>query len=244
MKKALFGFCLLTLLAFKCENDIEFEDNQRLLLKAKLIDSESNPFGNVPVKVYATKQYGFDLEAAIRSDFGELIGSGVSDAQGNIAITALKPLNASNVYALINFYDSGFNGFKPGTAPLAFNFINEIDLKDNTYDIESIVLDRIEPFQLNTIRNTNQTDTLQYSWSYNAGVKILGDTDPYFYGGDVRENGFDELLPSEQINTHTFNTIESDTVLFEYNIINNGIVETGQLEIIVNEQSGSFEFEF
>jgi hypothetical protein len=244
MRKVLFGICLLTLLAFECERDIEFEDNQRLLLTAKLMNSQGTPMENIPVEVFATTQFGFNLEAAVRNDFGDVIGSGSSDEEGNVSITALKPLNASNIYALINFANTGFSGFKAGTAPLAYNFINDSDLEDNTFTIGNVVVDQIIRFEINITRSSNQTDTLQYNWVYNNGVKVIGDMDPYFYDGNSKQIGFNELLPVDQAKVETFNTIESDTIIFEYSLLNNGILATEQLEIIVNEQAGSFEFEF
>ena len=242
MKKVIFGLAILSLLAFECEDEIEFQGNQRLLLTTRITDSQGNPFEGVPVKVYASRELGFNLNAALRNDFGELMGSGTSDASGNASITSLKPLNASNIYALINASVS--KGFKSGFAPLAVNSINETEPTDNTYDLGNTVLDKIELFELSVVRSVNQTDTLEYRWRYNAGVKIMGNTSEYFYLNDFEDNGFGELFPADEMNVHTFNVIESDTILLEYTLINNGIIATEEQQIIVNEQDGTFEFEF
>ncbi|MDT0606193.1 hypothetical protein [Croceitalea rosinachiae] len=245
MKKVLFCLFVLILLAFKCEEEIQFQDNQRLLLKARLVNSEGNLFENIPVEVFASREYYFQLNDQIRNDFDEIIGSGSSNENGDISITALKPRNASNIYALFNF--KGSQAFQSEFAPLIVNFINDKELRNNTYDLGTVVLDKVQPFELIALRKTNQTDTLQYSWRYNRGVKIEGSNpidNYYFFDNDVRESGFNELLPTDILKENTFNVIESDTIIFDYQLINNGVIASEQLQIIVNEQSGSFEFEF
>ena len=127
---------------------------------------------------------------------------------------------------------------------MAVNSINETEPTDNTYDLGNTVLDKIELFELSVVRSVNQTDTLEYRWRYNAGVKIMGNTSEYFYLNDFEDNGFGELFPADEMNVHTFNVIESDTILLEYTLINNGIIATEEQQIIVNEQDGTFEFEF
>ena len=109
-----------------------------------------------------------------------------------------------------------------------------------------VVIDKALEFELKASRTMNLTDTLRYSWQYNRGVKIIGNNpvSDYYFIDDGRDNGFNELLPTEFTKENTFKVIESDTILIDYQLINNGITASEQLQIIVNEQSGSFEFEF
>ncbi|MDT0620551.1 hypothetical protein [Croceitalea vernalis] len=244
MKKILVCALALLLVAFDCEDEIEFQDNQRLLLKARLVNSDGNLFQNTPVEVFASREYGYQLEGQLNYNFGELIGSGSSDNNGDVAITALKPLNASNIYTLFNF--EGSQAFQTEYAPLIINFINREKTDNNTYDLGEVVIDKALEFELMASRTMNLTDTLRYSWQYNRGVKIIGNNpvSDYYFIDDGRDSGFNELLPTEFTKENTFKVIESDTILIDYQLINNGITASEQLQIIVNEQSGSFEFEF
>ena len=242
MKRVLSLVLALSLLSFECEPDIEFLDNQRLLFKGLVTDVMNGPAGNIPVEIYASRDFFYpSYSYNTRND--ELLAKGLTDANGTFSLIGLSPSNAFNIYARINF---DTNSSSVSSTPIVINSINFLDRNDFTYDLESLAIENVNNFNFRIERSTNTTDTLIYSLRYKSEIKSID--------FDVQNTLYpilpsccslsNEVLPSDDFEENLLNLRETDTIFMQYRLVNGMVRELDSLEIVVNENQNGFVFSF
>ncbi|WP_172675949.1 hypothetical protein [Croceitalea dokdonensis] len=226
-----------------CQKELVFEDNQRIGFEALLMNSAQEPLSNVSLEVFAATETELRFDEAVRGIYGTKIAEGRSDGEGKIRILTFNPINANNILASINFKPSGNT---VSYARTMVNFVNGLSFADNTYNLGTVVLDTIVPFDLRVSRQRNSTDTLNLSVESNRSRIKLLDNDPVdnpFFNPN-RDFSFFSLAPGTEDRQIRVTTIESDTILLNYQLFNNGVTEQGELKINVAETNGTYEFIF
>ena len=233
--------CLCIFLSSQCDPPIEFLDNERLLFKGRVVDVQGNPRVNVSVEIFASRDF-FDPEFSNSSE-DALLGTALTDANGNFSFVSLSPRNALNFYALVNFISVDVF---TGQTPLVINGIDALERNDFTYDLGNLTVENIVNYDFDIERTTNTTDTLQYSLRFKPQINTID--------FDVNNNMLPELLPfpslvgellpTENVVQENFRVRETDTIVLEYQLVNGSVQEMETLTIIVNESPENFLFRF
>jgi len=233
---------VILLCSFQCDPDIEFVDNERLLFSGTVVDDLGNPIENVPVKIYASRNFFDPVFSSVNAN-DELLGNGQTDSSGAFSLVTLSPSNALNIYGLINIDARGVLGTK---TPLVINSINFLAQEDFTYALENLTLEALINFDFRIERTTNTTDTLRYSLRYKPEVKSINfDEDFTLDPILINDQSLFGELPLESNERRDRLTVrQTDTIFLEYQLVNNQIIERDSLEIVVNKNGNSFVFRF
>ncbi len=243
MKKFLGIIILLTLLSFKCEDEIEFNDNQRLSFRGRVVDFNGEVLNNIPIEIIATRSF-FDpyFQSGLNLEEGELAGTGFSDEQGNFSITSLSPLNAE-IYAFVNPPES--RDFQRNRTSFIVSGIDvDSDLRNLVFRFPNdIVLDRIANFRIQINRITDSIDTLNYSIRYSPLIPIENIEQDITASDipEINEIG-GQLLPTETLMSEDLEMRENDMILFSYSLSSDGIQKDST--ITINAENRTFVFEF
>ncbi|MEO0900683.1 MAG: hypothetical protein AAFY00_01245 [Bacteroidota bacterium] len=240
MRKIVAVFILFCLFAFKCEPEIEFNDNERLSFRGRVVNFTGEGLNGVPIEIIASQTFissAFPQINLLADE--ELSGSGFSKENGSFDITSLSPRNA-DTYTVIN------PPFSRSYDPNRISFVISSafqDIEDQIITIpEDIVLDKISDFTVRANRIANLTDTLEYSVRFSPLV-IVENVDEFAPLEPVFDTSLEvQLLPAETTSSDVFPMRENDTLIFSYRLSSNGVQKDSV--IITSAQNRSFVFEF
>lgn len=240
-----FCVCCAALLsfAFSCEPEIEFQDNERLLVKGELVSTNGVALENFPITIFASREYG--VYNILSSSFflnDVQIGRGSTSNRGAFQVTSLSPRNNSSIYLITNFGD--FGPADPNYSRLIVDFIDQVEERENAFDLGDISLDRILGFRLTLERITNLTDTLNYTLRYKSKTKYINFGPDLNGNSNLKEEQFGRLTPSELSATEILELREGDTLFLDYELRNVSVIEEGEEHIIISTETDEFNFEF
>jgi len=122
MKKCI--FIALCFLSMGC-TELLFEDNQRLYIIGRIIDSTGKPISNISVGAYGI----IDSSPPV-GGVRQLLGFNCSDSSGNFSITAISPDNEDRLRILINTRDVNECRFSTRYTAIELD-INDFRTNDN-----------------------------------------------------------------------------------------------------------------
>ncbi len=236
----------LVLLCFLFSCQIRYEDNERLFLKGKLANNDNAAVANIPIEIYASNIWlnVFEVENLNSRNFFEdvdLIGNGLSAANGSYGITAISPQGEPFLVAYINRADAeNYNTKKPS---IVIYDLNTIPNDEITYNLPLATLSDIIPFEIRVERKTNLTDTLVFSASFPRLNRILNIPD---ISNQQINNQFlnKVMLPTTSQTRDTLQIVEGDLLTLNYTLKNRTIISSGEEQIKVSATNNQYVFEF
>ncbi len=218
---------------------IDYEDSKRLSINGRVMGQDNVPFPDLAVQVYASTGDG-------PYNNTDLIGKGRTNTDGAYKIIAISPRNPSFIHILVN--DNREEGFKEGYSSYKLDRIDGLGERDNSYLVPDLKLEKTHNTVLEIRRVDNFLDTLNYQFFYRRGERI---TISYATGPGPYDNapniGYSHgtLLENQLSDTiEVRNVVLNDTVQFSYQWINNGLVGSGEIEVLPNKKTNRYEVEF
>lgn len=217
---------------------IDYEDNKRVIVDIETTDASNDPISDIAVDVFASTGSG-------PYNIVNLIGSGKTDAAGRIRVVAISPKTNSFLEVLVN--DQFQQGFKPNYVSYRIQRLDILGESNNTYFIPKLLLEQLNDATLILNRTTNLTDTLSYQILFKNNHKILdfsnlrnefpNDPNVLAISGRILP---DQITESQEL----FQIIENDTLLLKYTLFNKNSVEVGESQLMFNEESKTYEFDY
>jgi len=224
MKSYLYKIILFTvILSFSSCEKLEITNNERLLVKGKIVDQNGNALSNISIKTEAVNR---------------ILAKTSTDANGNFELTSL---NASTdpLYVLVNiesnFY---FENENPDYASKVYS--SEDANKQLLLDLGTVTLSGLGSFSLLLKNLPGDNNTVEYTLSYTSKVCHL----PLEFNNDICE--FDQstqdfLEVNSQNRTIGGESILGSVAVFEYKV-NGGSTQT--IEIPVTNPTTTYVFEY
>lgn len=219
--------------AFLLQACYDIDDNRRILVSGRIVDDIGNALGQIPVETRGN---------------GNLLGTSVSDDQGNFSFTSLES-NARDFTILLNPESAGdtlytsiiYRNNPQASSDEPIEAVRE----QNLYDLGTVQLRQFAFLGLEIRRSTNASDTLYFN---------LQTTETFceqFYTNDQldseRANCFEQsiksgdLLPEEQRLRASVRSVKRDTAVFRYRLNDQ---ELQEVKIPINQYNTSYVFEF
>ena len=225
----------LALLLYACQ--LDYEDNERLLIKGSVNRGFNMQFPNLPVAVFATSNGGV---------FGnrQRVGAGLLAADGTFNIVALSPKNASTYDLMIN--NNAQVEYLPKYSSLTIKGFDFLDAKDFTYSVLDGFIDTLVNVQFEIRRLDNTSDSLQYSLRYKNSNQLFNYSQTPSTLTFSNEKMITNILPPQQLvdTVALTNLIANDTLIFEYTILNADNVQTGEEPFFIKPDDNIYVFEF
>ncbi len=225
MKLHLYKILLFSavLLFTSCEK-LEITNNERLLVKGKVVDENGNALPNISIKT----------EAVNRS-----LANTRSDANGNFELTSLNA-NTDPLHVLVNIASSiNFENENPDYSSKVYT--SEGANSQLLLDLGTITLSGLGSFSLYLKNLSGDNNSLEYTLSYTSKVcrlSLESNSNP-FCELDQVENGFAD--PTSENRTLNRESILGSVAVFEYKL-NNGATQT--IEIPVTNPPTTYVFEY
>lgn len=225
MKLHLYKILLFSavLLFTSCEK-LEITNNERLLVKGKVVDENGNALPNISIKT----------EAVNRS-----LANTRSDANGNFELTSLNA-NTDPLHVLVNIASSiNFENENPDYSSKVYT--SEGANSQLLLDLGTITLSGLGSFSLYLKNLSGDNNSLEYTLSYTSKVcrlSLESNSNP-FCELDQVENGFAD--PTSENRTLNRESILGSVAIIEYKL-NNGATQT--IEIPVTNPPTTYVFEY
>jgi len=225
MKPYLYKFLLFSvvLLFSSCEK-LEITNNERLLVKGKIVDQNGNAIPNIPIKTEASNY---------------ILAKTRTDDNGNFELTSLNA-NTDPLHVLVNIATSLY--FENENTEYASKvYSSEGANKQLLLDMGTVTLNGLGTFSIFLKNLPGDTNTVEYTFSYASKVCRL----PLeFNSNDVCE--FDQstqdfLEVNSQNRTISGESILGTVAIFEYKL-NNEPKQT--IEIPVTNPPVNYVFEY
>jgi hypothetical protein len=225
MKPYLYKILLFSavLLFSSCEK-LEITNNQRLLVKGKIVDQNGNAIPNIPIKTEASNY---------------ILAKTRSDANGNFELTSLNA-NTDPLHVLVNIASSiYFENENPDYASKVYS--SEGPNRQLLLDLGTVTLNDLGTFSIFLKNLSGDTNTVEYTLSYASKVCRLplesnNNDDCEF---DQRDQGI--LETNSQNRTISGESILGTVAIFEYKLNNE---PTQTIEIPVTNPPVNYVFEY
>lgn len=218
------SFLLLIVFAFSSCEKLDISDNQRLLIKGKIVDPNGEALVNIPIKTQAVNH---------------ILAKTTTDNNGNFEFTSLNA-NTDPLHVLINIAANfELENENPDYASKVFTSkgANEQLL----LDLGTVTLNDVGSFSLLLKNLPGDNNTVQYSLSYTSKVCRLPlefnsqDTCQF----DQSTEGF--LDATSQNRTLGYESITGTNAVFEYKLNDE---PTQTIEIPVTNPPATYVFEY
>lgn len=225
MKKNLLRILLLftVFTAVGClGDDVDIENNRRILVKGKIIDPQGVPIPNISV---------------LTSGFGDELGRTSSDSDGNFKLISLdEQFDPLDIF--INY--ENFTNTQDFYSSLAYYSPEHTDRV--LYDMGTIVLGKRATLNLILKNSSGTEDILNYEIKFTPSLceLPLNMTNPP-ENCDLSQNRSGSLSPSSENQPFYINSIQNSNVIFEYSI-NDGPTQT--IEIPLTNEENTYVFEY
>lgn len=216
-------FSILLLATSSCEK-LEITNNQRLLVKGRIVDQNGNALPNITIKTEAVNR---------------ILAKTRSDANGNFEFTSL---NANNdpLHVLANIASNfDFQNENPDFASKVFT--SEGANQSVLLDLGSVILNDLGSFSLYLKNLSGDENSVEYTLSYTSKVCRLSLNGNLNESCELnqRENGF--ANPTSESRTLNLESILGSIAIFEYSL-NGGPTQT--IEIPVTNPPTNYVFEY
>jgi len=227
-------FYLIALLLVTSCNDtpIEFDDNTRLIILGKVNYDGKKSLSNTNAIAYSSGDFG-----------SALLGTGGIDEDNFVRIRVLSAKNAPDISVRIN--STNALGYQPDITSYFIRGITFVQQENQTITLPPLDINDVIEAKLIAIRKTNTVDTLKYTGLFmnprielnvNANGESLIKEDFEVIRGFIR--------PDNSREVRNFNIIKNDSLKFNYELINNGINESGEIVIPFDAKTASYVFEY
>lgn len=224
MKSSLYKIILFgVLLLFSSCEKLEITNNERLLVKGKIVDQNGNALSNISIKTEAVNR---------------ILSKTSTDANGNFELTSLNA-NTDPLHVLVNIASSiNFENENPDYASKVFS--SEGENEQLLLDMGTVTLSGLGSFSLLLKNLPGDNNTVEYTLSYTSIVCHLS----LEFNNDVCE--FDQstqdfLDVNSENRTIGGESILGSVAVFEYKL-NNGPAQT--IEIPVTNPPVNYVFEY
>ncbi len=119
--------------------NVDYEDNERLLIQGSVNDSGENPIPDLTINVYAENGGGFVGST-------EVIGTGKTLSDGSFNVVTLSPKVVSNLKITIN--ENLRQGYRPLYSSETINDLGLFKNRNYTYVLPVIILNEISESSL------------------------------------------------------------------------------------------------
>ncbi len=217
---------LLTVLAtVSCiGDDVDIENNRRLLIKGKITDTQGNALPNISV---------------ITSALGDALGQTSTDASGNFSLVSLdEQFDPLDIFINVdNFYNQEINHTYSSRAYYSPQHGDRV-----LYDMGTIVLGKRAKLNLNLNNNTSDQNTVSYELLFTPSdcelpLNVIDPPD----NCNLSESSSGTLSPSSQNEIIPIYSIQGSNVIFKYSI-NAGPIQT--IEIPLTNEDNTYVFEY
>ncbi len=205
-------------------DDVDIENNRRLLIKGKVTDTQGNALPNIPV---------------ITSAFGDALGQTTTDANGNFRLISLdEQFDPLDIFINVdNFYNQQVNQDYSSRAYFSQQHVNRV-----LYDMGSIALGKMAELKLTLNNNGGDQNTVSYEVLYTPSACELPlnvyDPPTDCYLSDMKTGS---LMPSSENQIISIYSIQGENVVFNYSL-NSGDTQT--IEIPLTNASNTYVFEY
>ena len=227
MKQNFLKFLLLltVLTTVSClGDDVDIENNRRLLIKGKVTDTQGNALPNIPV---------------ITSALGDALGQTTTDANGNFRLISLdEQFDPLDIFINVdNFYNQQVNQYYSSRAYFSQQHVNRV-----LYDMGSITLGKMAELKLTLNNNGGDQNTVSYEILYTPSACELP-LNVYNPPSDcnLSEMKTGSLMPSSENQIISIYSIQGENVVFNYSL-NSGDTQT--IEIPLTNASNTYVFEY
>lgn len=217
---------LLTVLtAASClGDDVDIENNRRLLVKGKVTDTQGNALQNIIV---------------VTSAFGDALGQTTTDAAGNFRLVSLdEQFDPLDIFINVdNFYNQQINYDYSSQAYFSPEHTNRV-----LYEMGTIVLGKRATLDLNLNNNAGDQNTITYEVLYTPSdcelpLNVINPSD----NCNLSENYSGALSPSSENQVIPIYSIQGSNVIFKYSL-NAGPTQT--IEIPLTNEDNTYVFEY
>ncbi|MCL6274315.1 hypothetical protein M3P19_09860 [Muricauda sp. 2012CJ35-5] len=228
------------LFLFSCE--LYYDDNTRLLFKGNLSASFGTETAALPIVAFASGEFISPLLFFAISPYEDVdvIGMSNIEVNGSFAVTTISPSNEQKLFLVIN--ESNNPEYNANFPTQFIEGVEKLTLKNSTYEIPSLSLNKIATSEILIARKNNLTDTLFLGLKYNSKFKeILIEEDNSVTTAYLSNKSY-EVFPNENEFRITFDHIQNEPILIEYQLRYNGITEQGEKEVVITNNNYDFQF--
>ncbi len=205
-------------------DDVDIENNRRLLIKGKITDLQGNALPNIPV---------------ITSSFGDALGQTTTDASGNFSLVSLdEQFDPLDIFINVDiFFNQQINDNYSSRAYYSPQHVNRV-----LYDLGTIILGKDAALTVNINNNPGDQNTLSYEVLFTPAdcVLPLNVIDPPD-NCNLSESLSGALSPSSENQIIPLNSIQGSNVIFKYSV-NAGPLQT--IEIPLTNEDNTYVFEY
>ena len=227
MKQNFFKILLLltVLTTVSClGDDVDIENNRRLLVKGKITDTQGNALTNIGV---------------VTSAFGDALGQTTTDAAGNFRLVSLdEQFDPLDIFINVdNFYNQEINHTYSSRAYYSPQHVDRV-----LYDLGTIVLGKRATLNFNLSNNTGDQNTMSYELLFTPSdcelpLNVINPPD----NCNLSESFSGALSPSSENQIIPVNSIQGSNVIFKYSL-NSGPLQT--IEIPLTNEDNTYVFEY
>ena len=121
----------LVLVLASCQ--VDYEDNERLLIQGSVDDSVETPIPDLTINVYPSNGGSF-----VGSN--ETIGTGKTLSDGSFSVVSLSPKTPSNLRITVN--ENLRQGYRPEYSSETINNVELLENRNHTYILPKIILNK------------------------------------------------------------------------------------------------------
>lgn len=227
--KAKVFLLLLPCLLFSCIDEVQIEDNRRLLISGFIT-------GDNPENISVTAMGVYNLEPNDNPD--KMLGFGKSDQNGKFTFTSLDTYSHD---ILISVNSEVLDDYKENMG--SFYFYDDSGKHQLSYNLGEINLPEKVAFDFNIENTSGTSDTLYYSFKYQKPVKYFVKNNNGFE--EVEDNNSYvrayEMLPISEPRVHHLDVAAGSDLKFIYNF---GDQAAQEIAVSVNSETNSYDFEY
>lgn len=191
-----------------------FEDDIRVLVKGKVVNSFGEPIADAEVSVYTRRGRGIFFAPGPSGSDDYVLGRNYSDSNGDFSVTSIFDKDEDFSIGIDAGDEYGKYGYYTNT--------EDYVPSDFVFNLETVTLKNISNVNYNISRVSGEGNTLRYSFKYENDYceeyyeqETLNEDQSYCYA-DVFEN---RLLSDNQPDLESsFSTTNGSTVEFIYSI--------------------------
>jgi len=222
------------MILYSCDDPLVLENDTRIIVKGKVIDSNNLPISNANILVYAKKGEGIPTASDIDK---KILGSNFSDSNGDFSVISVLArddeftveVKANDDYTLY-VYQTNTEDYVP---------------TDLVFNIPTITLNKLATINYDIARISDEENTLQYNFRYLGDFCFEVYDDEDLNIGESRcllEQGFGQNLTlNNPTATGDFVAPINSIVQFNYRL-NGGEMQSETFTL--NQEDYEFEFSY